>query len=127
MNQADLQAWLDRYIDAWRANDRASIEALFSEDATYRWRPYGGDDRSATGREAIVEAWLDDVDAPGTWEAGYVPYAVDADRAVATGVSRYFATDDEPERIYHNVFLLRFDPDGRCTDFTELYMLEEGE
>ena len=31
--------------------------------------------------------------------------------------------DAQPEETYHNVYLLRFGPDGRCTEFTEYYML----
>jgi len=123
MNRSDLQAWLDRYIEAWRANDAAPIEALFSEDAVYRWNPYGGEDHTVRGRAAIVNAWLDEQDDPASWEAAYTAYAVDEDRAVATGTSRYFATADEPERTFHNVFLMRFAPDGLCTEFTELFML----
>ena len=74
-----------------------------------------------------MESWLEEPDDPSGWEARYEAFAVDGDRAVATGVSRYAATDDEPERTYHNVFLMRFAPDGRCSDFTEVYMLEEKE
>lgn len=125
MNRSALQAWLERYVEAWRANEREPIEALFTEDATYRWRPYGGDDRGASGRDAIVAAWLDEPDDPASWEASYEAFAVDGDRAVATGTSRYDASGEDPERLYHNVFLMRFAPDGRCREFTELYMLEE--
>jgi hypothetical protein len=125
MTHADLQDWLDRYVVAWRANQREPIEELFTEDAIYRYRPYGHDEHATIGRGAIVEAWLEEVDEPDSWRAEYHPFAVDGDRAVATGWSRYQATDDEPERIYHNVFLMRFAPDGRCAEFTELYMLEE--
>ena len=125
MTHADLQDWLDRYVVAWRANQREPIEELFTEDAVYRYRPYGDDEHANHGREAIIEAWLEDTDAPDTWRAEYHPFAIEGDRAVATGWSRYLATDDEPERTYHNVFLMRFAPDGRCAEFTELYMLEE--
>jgi ketosteroid isomerase-like protein len=125
MNHDDVQAWLDRYVDAWRSSQPADIEALFTDDAAYRYRPYGGDARAVRGRAAIVRAWLDEGDAPGSWEARYEPFAVEDDRAVAVGWSRYRATDDEPERTYHNAFLLRFDADGRCAEFTEFYMLEE--
>ena len=38
--------------------------------------------------------------------------------------SRYFASDKGPARTFHNVFLLRFAPDGRCAEFTEYYMKE---
>lgn len=125
MNRTDVQAWLDRYIEAWRGNRAELIEPLFAEDAVYRYRPYGGDDHTSDGRDAIVRDWLADPDEPDSWQAQYAAYAVDDDRAVATGISRYAATGEEPEKIYHNVFLLRFDPDGRCSDFTEYYMLEE--
>jgi ketosteroid isomerase-like protein len=125
MNHTDVQAWLDRYIEAWRTHDRGQIEALFTEDAEYRYRPYGGDEHANRGREAIVEAWLEDDDPPDSWEASYGPFAVEGDRAVATGVSRYLATDKNPERIFHNVFLLRFADDGRCAEFSEYYMAEE--
>jgi hypothetical protein len=123
MTRDDVQRWLDRYIAAWRANQREPIEALFTEDAIYRYHPYG--EEAFHGRDAIAGSWLDDIDAPDSWEAEYAPFAVDEDRAVATGWSRYAATVDEPERTYHNVFLMRFDPDGRCAEFTELFMLEK--
>jgi len=125
MNQADLQGWLDRYLNAWRTNEPGDVAALFTEDAVYRYRPYGGDDRAAVGRDAIVRAWLEEGDPPGSWQAHFEPYAVEGVRAVAVGRSDYFASEKGPERIYHNVFLLRFASDGRCAEFTELYMLEE--
>jgi hypothetical protein len=125
MNRSDVQAWLDRYVDAWRANEREPIERLFTRDVVYRFRPYESYP-AAEGIDAVVDAWLDETrDEPDAWEARYAVYAVEGDRATATGHSRYFATDDEPERTYHNVFLLRFADDGRCSEFTELYMLEE--
>jgi hypothetical protein len=123
MTHDDIQVWLDRYVEAWRGNQRGPIEALFTEDAAYRYHPYG--DEAFHGREAIAGSWLDDVDDPDAWTARYEPFAVDGDRAVATGWSRYAATADEPERTYHNVFLMRFAPDGRCREFTELFMLEK--
>jgi ketosteroid isomerase-like protein len=125
MDHGSVQAWLDRYVQAWRANQPEPIGALFSEDATYRFRPYGSDADTVRGRAAIVDAWLDEPDDPGSWDAEYEPYAVEGDRAVAVGRSHYAAVGDTPERTYHNVFLLRFAPDGRCAEFTELFMLEK--
>jgi hypothetical protein len=124
MDRSALQQWLDRYVDAWRANAREPIEALFTEDVIYRFAPYG-DKHLRRGRDAVVAEWLDAPDAPDAWEARYEPFAMEGERAVAAGWSRYFATDSEPERVYHNVFLMRFAPDGRCSEFTELYMREE--
>ena len=126
MTPADLQGWLDRYIAAWRANEAGPIRQLFTDDVVYRWRPYDSHP-AAHGIDELVDAWLGDTDDPNSWEARYEPYAVDGDRAVAVGFSRYRASADEPERTYRNAFLLRFASDGRCAEFTEYYMLEEPE
>ena len=58
----------------------------------------------------------------------YEPYAVEGDRAVATGTSSYWtdASKSTLDRVYDNVFLLVFDGDGRCTSFTEYFMTEPG-
>ena len=96
MTHADLQDWLNRYIVAWRSNEAEPIAALFTEDALYRYRPYGGDAHATRGREAIVAAWLEEGDPPDGWDAAYEPYAIDGDRAVAHGGSRYRATDEQP-------------------------------
>jgi uncharacterized protein (TIGR02246 family) len=125
MNRDDVQAWLDRYVHAWRSNDAADVAALFTEDAVYRYRPYGGNETAATGRDAIVQSWLEAGDPPDSWDARYEPYAVEGHRAVAVGRSDYRATGKGPGRTYHNVFLLRFADDGRCAEFTEYYMREE--
>lgn len=125
MTGDDVQTWLDRYIEAWRANERGPIEALFTDDAVYSYRPWDSDEMTLTGRDAIVTGWLEEPDEPASWEAHYEPYAVEGDRAVAVGWSRYAATEDHPERTFHNAYLLRFAPDGRCASFHEFYM-EEG-
>jgi ketosteroid isomerase-like protein len=124
MNRTDVQTWLDRYVEAWRANEAGPIEALFTDDAVYSYRPWDSDEHTMRGRDAIVASWLEEPDAPEAWDAHYEPFAVDGDRAVAVGWSRYAPTGDDPERTYHNAYLLRFAPDGRCAEFHEFYMLE---
>jgi ketosteroid isomerase-like protein len=119
MTHADFARWLDAYVDAWRSCDPAAIGALFSEDAEYRYHPWS---EPVRGRDAIVAAWTGDQDEPGTWQAEYRPWAVDGDRGVATGTSRYDNADGK--QTYHNVFLCRFDADGRCREFTEVFALE---
>lgn len=129
MTRDEVQAWLDGYVSAWRSYDPDEIGALFAEDAEYRYHPW---DEPVRGREAIVRAWVapegaaSSRDEPGTYDARYEPYAVDGDRAVAVGSSDYLAADGSVERRYRNAFLLRFGPSGRCTSFTEWFMLEPG-
>ena len=120
MTREDVAAWLDRYVAAWQSYDRDAIGDLFSDDAQYRYHPY---DEPVVGRGAIVDSWLEEdrVDEPGSFEARYEPYAVDGDRAVVTGASTYFE-NGAVDRIYDNVFTLRFDGEGRCTEFTEWFM-----
>jgi hypothetical protein len=122
VDEATVARWLGEYVSAWKSYDPAAIGALFSDDAVYRWQPWAEGEDAAHGREAIVASWLDDQDAQGSWEAEYQPWAVDGHHAVAVGVSRYLATDDAPEAVFHNVFLLRFDDEGRCAEFTDVYM-----
>jgi ketosteroid isomerase-like protein len=122
MEHADVQRWLDAYVDAWHTYDEAAIGDLFTEDASYRWHPWDDEEETAHGRAAIVAAWLADRDEPGTWTAEYHPWVIEGDRAVAAGVSRYLRPDGSLDRAYHNVFLCRFGADGRCADFTEYFM-----
>jgi ketosteroid isomerase-like protein len=119
--RASVAAWLDRYVDAWGSYDPAAIGALFSEEATYRYHPW---DEPVRGREAIVADWQSDRDAPGSWEARYEPLAVEGDLAVVTGRTRYRQRDGATRKEYWNCFVLRFDRDGRCAEFTEWFMTQ---
>ena len=120
MDEAGFQRWLDEYVDAWKTYDAGAIGDLFSEKVEYRYHPW---DEPVRGRDALVESWLGDRDEPDSWTAEYHPWLVSGERAVAVGVSRYFAPDGETlDREYHNVFLCRFDSDGRCREFTELFL-----
>jgi ketosteroid isomerase-like protein len=122
MDHAAFQRWLDDYVDAWRTYDEEAIGALFSNDARYRYHPWDEDDDAVLGREAIVASWLADPDDASSWSAEYRPWAIEGDRAVAVGTSRYLSEDgDSVDREYHNVFLCRFDDNGHCREFTELF------
>ncbi len=116
MTHDDANRWLQAYVAAWRSYDPAAIADLFAEDATYRYHPW---DDPLEGRDAIVADWLANKDDPGAWEAAYEAWAVEGDRAVAVGTSRYDDTDGK--RLYHNVFLMTFDGAGRCREFTEIF------
>jgi SnoaL-like domain len=121
MDQAGAQRWLERYVEAWRSNDRDMIADLFTEEVSYRYHPY---DEPVVGRDKLVDSWLEHPDEPDSWDAEYTPYALQGDRLVAVGKSRYNATDEHAARTYHNAFLIEFDEGGRCRSFTEYYVKE---
>jgi hypothetical protein len=128
MDHKTARAWLDRYVQAWITYEPDDIARLFSEDVIYRYHPY---DEPIVGRDAVVASWLGDDasgdastrDAPGTYEAEYAPVAVDGDTVVATGTSRYRDVPDGPVvRTYANCFVMSFDAECRCREFTEYYL-----
>jgi ketosteroid isomerase-like protein len=116
-----VQEWLDRYVRAWATYDPTLIASLYSEDAVYRWHPWDEGEAVARGRDRIVAAWLDERDEPGTWEARYEPLLASGDTAIATGRSRYYtdAGRSTLDREYWNIFVMRFDGEDRCSEFTE--------
>jgi ketosteroid isomerase-like protein len=119
MTHDDVQRWLDAYVEAWRSNDPAAIGALFAPEATYRHAPYR---EPIVGRDAIVADWVAPPDEPEAWEAHYEPFAVDGDRAVAIGESRYTNADGSLRDLYFNLWTLRFDREGQCTEYVEYWV-----
>jgi ketosteroid isomerase-like protein len=118
--------WLEAYVRAWESYAPDAIGDLFSDDAVYSYHPY---DEPVVGRQAIVASWLKDPDPPGTYEATYEPIAIDGDVAVVNGRSRYFKDSSRSEltKEWDNIFVIRFDKDGRCRSFREWYVARRGQ
>lgn len=79
----------------------------------------------------MVESWLGEGDHPdastpdeqGTYDADYRAVAVDGKVAVAVGTSTYRSERGGPVTdVYDNCFVIRFDDDGRCREFTEWFV-----
>ena len=111
--------FVDGYLDAWRTNDPDTIRALFAADAVYRSRAH--DTEPAAGIDRIVEHWLEEQDEPGSWsyELGAIELDTD-DFAVIRGVTAY--TDGPKAGVYDNLWLVRFDADGRATEFWDWWV-----
>ena len=132
MERTDVERWLNAYIEAWKSYDRDQIAALFSEDVEYRYHP---NEEPVEGRQAVVESWLGEGDhedastrdEEGTYDATYEPVAVEGDVAVATGASTYVTEPGGPvDKVYDNCFVMRFDANGRCREFTEWFVEQIG-
>jgi hypothetical protein len=124
MERGDVARWLTDYVDAWRSYDRDRIVALFADGALYRYHPY---DDPIVGSERIADSWLEDPDDADSWDAAYAPVAVDGQVAVASGSSTYTNPDGTIRAIFDNCFVIRFDDDGRCSEFTEWFMKRPGD
>jgi SnoaL-like protein len=126
MERAAVVEWLEAYVHAWETYSPDAIGDLFTEDASYSFHPY---DAPVIGRQAIVDAWLKEPDAPGTFEANYKPIAIDGDVAVVNGRSRYFKDSSRVEltKEWDNLYVIEFDQDGRCRSFREWYVSPRGQ
>jgi uncharacterized protein (TIGR02246 family) len=110
-----VRAWVDRYVQAWNSNDPADIGALFSDDAAYFTEPYR---RPWRGRDEIVRQWLGRKDEPGDTTFQWQPLTVGPDVAVVQGETVY----RDPPHTFSNLWVIRLDAEGRCTEFTEWWM-----
>jgi ketosteroid isomerase-like protein len=126
LDREQVQRWLDAYVAAWKSYDREQIAALYSDDASCRYHPY---DEAIIGRDAIVESWFGagesapSRDPEGTYDGAYITAAIEGDLAVVTGTSVYSSEPGGPiEETFDNCWLVRFDEEGRCREFTEWYM-----
>jgi hypothetical protein len=124
IDRSSVAKWLQDYVKAWEFYDPEAIGVLFSQDATYRYNPY---DEPVRGRDAIVANWLEYRDAPNTYSAEYQPVAVEGNTAVANGRTLYYEADGKTLlRQFDNIFVLRFDEQGRCMEFCEWFMQPRG-
>lgn len=112
---SNAERFLAGYLDAWETNEVDSIRALFAPDATYRASPR--DASPAVGVDAIVAHWLEDRDEPGTWSYGGGVELETPRAAVIRGVTTY--TAGPKTSVYDNVWLVRFDDEGRASEFQD--------
>jgi hypothetical protein len=108
-----VSRWIDDYVRAWNSNDPADIGALFTDDGVYTTAPYSTPWR---GRERIVAGWLERKDEPGETSFEWQPISITDEVTVISGTTRY------PERVFSNLWVITFDPEGRCREFSEWWM-----
>ena len=114
-----VETWLRGYRRAWASDEADDIAALFTEDATYLPSPFG---KAWVGRQAIVDKWIKRGDSRVKWRFEDEVLAVERDTAIVRGLTTYEATDKEPEKVYANLWIIIFAPDGRARSFEEFWM-----
>ena len=113
-DRAAVHRWVAGYERAWRTAGTAGLSALFAADATYLHSPY---EEPVLGIEAIGTMWDDDREGPDeVFTLSTEIVAVEGDTAVVRAEVRY----GEPiHQEYRDLWLIRFDADGRCVWFEE--------
>jgi SnoaL-like domain len=119
-SQEQVSQWVDGYRTAWESNDPEDIGRLFTEQALYSTEPHATPWR---GRQAIVDGWIGIKDEPGDTDFSWELLATDGDLAIVQGQTLYH----NPLLRYSNLWLIRLDPNGQATEFTEWWMQHDDE
>ncbi|MET0999854.1 MAG: nuclear transport factor 2 family protein [Marmoricola sp.] len=114
MEHEDVRTWVEGYENAWRTEGTTSLPGLFTEDISYVVSPWAA---AVEGMDALRELW--EAEREGADESFTMTsevLAVDGDTAVVRA-EVYYA---EPEAgRWRDLWVLRFDVDGRCRRFEE--------
>jgi hypothetical protein len=114
MEHLAVQRWIDGYERAWRSAGTDDLSRLLAPDATYQVSPWA---RPVEGLAAIRELWeseRDGADEAFTMTSDIV--AVDGNTAVVRVAVAY---GDPGGSRWRDLWVLRFDDDGRCVAFEE--------
>lgn len=121
MDRAGVERWISGYERAWRSPGTELLGELFTPHATYLTAPF---ERPIEGLERIAEMWESSREGPDeAFEMDSEIVAVEGTAAVARVEVRY-----APPRVtYRDLWVIRFDPEGRCERFEEWPFWPEGE
>ena len=114
LDRATVSAWVDGYERAWRTPGTDELSRLFASEATYRTAPF---EHPFVGLPAIAEMWERGREGPDEhFTMNTEVLAVDGDTAVVR-VEVFYG---EPHvQHYRDLWVIRFDSDGRCVHFEE--------
>jgi SnoaL-like domain len=114
MDRAGLRVWVALYERAWRTPGTELLAELFAPEATYQTAPF---EKPFRGLPAIAAMWQAARQGPeDVFAMDSEVVAVDGD----TGVVRLEARYGDPVRqTYRDLWLVRFDAQGRCLAFEE--------
>jgi hypothetical protein len=120
VNRDSMREWIVGYERAWRTSagpelDRA-LSTLFAPDATYSQAPFRPPRRGLPDIARMWEAERKGADEPFTMAAEIV--AVDAE--ANTGVVLLEVQYGPPtKQLYRDLWIVRFESEGRCEHFEE--------
>jgi hypothetical protein len=120
VERRSLREWIAGYERAWRTPDGPELDralaALFAPRATYSTAPF---QPAYRGLPAIAKMWTAERKGPDeSFSMTAEVVAADAEHDVA--VVRVEVQYGEPrEQLYRDLWIVRFDAEGRCERFEE--------
>jgi hypothetical protein len=114
IDRARLVRWIESYERAWRGEGTGLLRELFAADASYSTAPY---ERPHLGIEAIERMWeAERIGPEEVFEMQTEIVAIQGD----TGVVRVQVSYGPPkDQQYRDLWVARFDQEGRCRHFEE--------
>jgi hypothetical protein len=109
-----VEYWVTGYERAWRTPGTEPLAELFSPDVSYRPSPWADPIEGLPRLGRWWDAERDGPNEPFTMTSDVV--AVDGDTAVVRIQVTY---QNDPPARWRDLWILRFAPDGRCTEFEE--------
>ena len=111
-----LEAWLQKYGEAWVARDAAAVGKLFTTDASYHEMPF---DAPKQGRAAIEDYWR--TVTADQRDVKFEPQVISANgnAGVAHWKASFRLQSTGATITLDGVFVLEFDRQGACKSLRE--------
>lgn len=111
---ADIQDWIDRYVDAWRSSDSAKLANIFSNDISYRvspWKP------PLKGLLELEKFWEQARTGPDEiFELQSYIVAIE-DKIAVVRIEVKYANDTPSD--WRDLWIITFDENSLCVSFEE--------
>jgi ketosteroid isomerase-like protein len=117
VDRSEVERWVEGYERAWRTAGTDGLAELFSPDAAYLPSPWAA---PVQGLAAIARLWDEErkgPDEPFTMTREVI--AVDGMTAVVRVSVDYGETQTTTGRRWRDLWVVRFETDGRCVAFEE--------
>ena len=121
MDRSHAREWVSGYERAWRTPGTAELGTLFAPDATYQAAPFAKPFRGLADISAMWEAERRGPDEQFTMTSDVV--AVEGDTAV---IRVHVLYGPPKQQEYRDLWIVRFDDQGRCVAFEEWPFWPEG-
>ena len=124
MDLADLNRWLGEYGRVWEQGDAEASVRLYTEDVKYYETPFT---EPEAGHEAVRRYCLEAAGAQRDVHFSHEALAMTGDTGIARWQASFVRVPTGVKVDLDGVFLLQFDPEGKCRVLREWWHRREFE